>query len=72
MVAIPQALLEILQWQPVAKVDITVESGRLVVEPKQRRRYTLNELLAPCDANAPRIQDQQDWLDSRRVGREVI
>jgi len=29
-----------------AKVGITVESGRLVVEPDQRPRYTLEELLA--------------------------
>ncbi|MGD0291076.1 MAG: antitoxin, partial [Candidatus Binataceae bacterium] len=44
MLAIPPALLEILHLQPGAKVGMAVESGRLVVEPQPRRRYTLDEL----------------------------
>jgi antitoxin ChpS len=54
MLAVPRALLDILNLQPGAKVGIAVESGRLVVEPRQRPRYTLDELLALCDPKAPR------------------
>ena len=68
----PPALLDILHLQPGAKVGIAVESGRLVVEPRQRRRYTLNELLAQCDPKAPRAKQEQEWLDSKPVGGELI
>src|SRR5271155_3855513 len=53
MLAVPPALLDILNLQPGAKVGIAVESGRLVVEPRHKRRYTLNELLAQCHPKAP-------------------
>ena len=73
MLAVPPALLDILNLEAGAKVGIAVESGRLVVEPhQQRRRYTLNELLAQCDPKAPRGEDDQEWLDSKPVGGELI
>jgi antitoxin ChpS len=72
MLAVPPALLDILHLQPGAKVGIAVESGRLVVEPRQRRRYTLNELLAQCDPKARRGKAEREWLDSKPVGRELI
>jgi antitoxin ChpS len=72
MLAIPPALLDILHLQPGAKVGIAVESGRLVIEPQQRRRYTLGELLAECDPKAPRGKQEQEWLDSRPAGGELI
>jgi antitoxin ChpS len=72
MLAVPPALLDILHLQPGAKVGIAVESGRLVVEPHQRRRYTLDELLAQCNPKAPRSKEEQEWLDSKPVGRELI
>ena len=77
MLAVPPALLDILHLQPGAKVGIAVESGRLVVEPQQRCRYTLNELLAQCDPKARRAQgsakkEEQEWLDSKPVGGELI
>ena len=43
MLAVPPALLDILHLRPGASVGIAVESGRLVVEPQQRRKYTLDE-----------------------------
>ncbi|HCC56247.1 MAG TPA: antitoxin [Solibacterales bacterium] len=72
MLAVPPALLDILHLQPGAKVGIAVESGRLIVEPQPRHRYTLNELLAQCDAKAPRAREEQAWLDSKPVGGELI
>jgi antitoxin ChpS len=72
MLAVPPALLDVLHLQPGAKVGIAVESGRLVVEPQKRRRYTLNELLAQCDPKARRPKEEQAWLDSKPVGGELI
>ena len=72
MLAVPRVLLDILQLQPGAKVGIAVERGRLVVEPQRRRRYTLDELLAQCDPNAPRAEEEREWLDSKAVGGEII
>jgi antitoxin ChpS len=76
MLAVPPALLDILQLQPGVRVGIAVESGRLVVEPQPRRRYTLDELLAQCDPKARRSKQgskrEREWLDSRPVGGEVI
>ena len=72
MLAVPPALLDILQLQPGAKVGVAIESGRLVVEPRPRRRYTLNELLAQCDPKARRARVEKEWLDTKPVGGELI
>ena len=72
MLAVPPALLDILHLQAGAKVGIAVESGRLVVEPQRRRRYTLDELLAQCHPRARRSKQEEEWLDSQPVGGEII
>jgi antitoxin ChpS len=72
MLAVPPALLDVLQLQPGAKVGIAIESGRLVVQPRQRPRYTMGELLAQCDPKARRSKQEREWLDSRPIGGEHI
>jgi antitoxin ChpS len=72
MLAVPPALLDILRLQPGAKVGVTVEGGRLLVEPQPRRRYTLDELLAQCHPKARRTRQEQEWLASKPVGGELI
>ena len=76
MLAVPPALLDILHLQPGAKVGIAVESGRLIVQPRMRRRYTLDELLAQCDPKARRSKrgsnQEREWLDSKPIGGELI
>jgi antitoxin ChpS len=77
MLAVPPALLDILQLRPGAKVGIAVKSGRLVVEPQQRRRYTLKELLSRCNPKAPLArgkarEQEHEWLDSKPAGGELI
>ena len=44
MLAIPPAVLDMLQLQAGATVALVVDGGRLIVEPQPRRRYTLEEL----------------------------
>ena len=72
MLAVPPALLDILHLRPGAKVGLAVRSGRLVVEPQQRPRYTLDELLAQCDPKARRSKEERELLDDRPAGRELI
>ena len=72
MLAVPRALLDILHLQPGAQVGIAVESGRIVVEPQRRRRYTLGELLAQCNPRARRTKPEKEWLDSKPVGGELL
>jgi antitoxin ChpS len=79
MLAVPPALLDVLQLQPGAKVGIAVEKGRLVVQPGQRPRYTLGGLLAQCNPKArhpkqssKRSKQEREWLESKSVGRELI
>jgi antitoxin ChpS len=72
MLAVPPALLDLLRLRPGAKVGIAIESGRLVVDPQPRPRYTLNELLAECDPKARRTKEEREWLDAKPVGRELI
>lgn len=72
MLAIPPALLEVLDLEPRAAVDMTVDRGRLVVEPRRRPRYTLADLLAQCDRDAPISEEDMAWANSSAVGDEII
>ena len=72
MLAVPPALLDLLKLRAGAKVNIGVEHGRLVVAPRARPRYSLDELLAQCDeTDAPSPEDRA-WLDDRPVGNELL
>ena len=72
MLAVPPALIESLRLRPGAKVGVAVESGRLVVEPQKRPRYTLKELIAQCDPKAPFTKEDREWLHSKSVGGEIL
>lgn len=71
MLAVPPTLLDLLDLQAGARVDIGIEAGRLVVVPQPRPKYTLEALLAQCDPSAPDEPDR-DWLDSPPVGKELL
>jgi antitoxin ChpS len=72
MLAIPKPMLDALDLAPDASVDLSIKAGRLVVDPRTRRRYSLDELLAQCNPGARRSGDERDWLAGRPVGRELI
>ena len=72
MLAVPPALLDLLDLRAGAKVGLAVESGRLVVEPRKRPHYTLKELLSQCDPKAPITTEEREWLDSKPAGGELI
>ena len=72
MLAVPPALLDILGLRPGVQVGIAIEGGRLVVEPQQRRRYTLDELLAQCNPRAARTREDREWLGNGPAGAEIL
>jgi antitoxin ChpS len=72
MVAIPKAMLEALDLKPDAAVGLSIKGGRLVVDPKKRRRYSLDELLAQCRRSARRSREERKWVVAPPVGRELI
>jgi antitoxin ChpS len=70
MVAIPPGMLDTLNLSASNSVDLSLESGALVVRPA-RKRYTLDSLLAECKPVRRRSGEEQAWLDAPRVGREI-
>jgi antitoxin ChpS len=72
MMAVPPAILDLLHLQAGATVGIVVDHGRLVVEPKSRPRYSLEELLAQCDPSAAQTVEDREWLDAKPVGGELL
>ena len=72
MLAVPPTILELLHLHAGATVGLAVDHGRLVVEPTLRPRYSLDELLAQCDASAEVSAEDLDWMDSKPVGRELL
>lgn len=71
MLAVPPAVLDLLNLEAGAMVGVAVDGGRLIIEPR-RSRYTLNELLAQCDATAAITPEDREWLADRPVGQELI
>jgi antitoxin ChpS len=72
MLAIPKPMLDALDLSPEASVGLSIKGGKLVVDPKKRRRYTLDELLAQCKPRARRSREEREWLNNPPVGRELI
>jgi antitoxin ChpS len=71
MLAVPPAILDLLHLQAGATVSVTLDGGRLVIEP-QRSRYTLDELLAQCDASGEVSAEDRVWLDDKPNGKELL
>lgn len=72
MLAVPPALLDVLQLTAGAKVGLAVDNGRLVIEPAARPHYTMAELLAASDYSQPQPADEREWIDAPTVGGELI
>lgn len=72
MLTVPPAILDLLHLQAGATVGLTVDEGRLVIEPAPRPRFSLAELLAQCDASAEMSDEDRAWLESKPVGSELL
>ena len=72
MLAVPPALLNLINVGAGTTVEIAVEKGRLIIQPKELPRYSLDQLLAQCDENAPLSEEDRVWLDAKPVGNELL
>ena len=72
MLAVPPAILNVLHLQSGSPVGMAIESGRLMIEPHTRPKYTLEELLAQCDGNLELTEEDKEWLNMKPVGAELI
>lgn len=71
MLAVPPAILGMLELRTGATVRLRVSEGMLVVEPVARQRYALDNLLAECDPNAPPSDEDRAWAATPPAGREI-
>ena len=72
MVAIPTALLDALGMRQSTKVEMSLDHGKLVIEPCPKASYSLAELVAQCNAKAPMTDEDKEWLSVAPVGNEEI
>lgn len=72
MLPVPPALLNVLRLKAGAEVGVGIETGRLVVEPRQRPRYSLDQLLAQCEAPTRRSRQEREWVAGKPAGRELL
>lgn len=73
VMAVPRQILSMLNLGAGSRVDVNVENGRLIVEPKAKPSYTLAELLAQCtEANMAMTDEDREWLEAKPVGQEIL
>jgi Growth regulator len=73
VMVMPNRILSMMRLGVGSQVDVDVENGKLVVEPKVSPRYTLAGLLAQCNKeNMTLTADDHDWLDAKPVGKELL
>jgi antitoxin ChpS len=72
MLAVPPFILEQLELKAGATVSLAVDGERLILEPRKKPRYTLDELLAASDYSQPMSAEDREWIDAPPVGRELI
>ena len=72
MLAVPSAILDLLQLHAGSSVGLVVDHGRLVIEPTPPPHYSLDELLAQCDPAAEISSEDRTWVSDKPVGSEMI
>jgi antitoxin ChpS len=72
MMAIPKPVLDELGLSANTKLEVSAEGGNIVAKPQARPKYTLEELLAQCDLDAPWSEEEREWMNIPSVGNEII
>ncbi|ADO47962.1 AbrB/MazE/SpoVT family DNA-binding domain-containing protein [[Enterobacter] lignolyticus] len=72
MLAVPPAVLKTLALSADSEVGMTIDNGRIIIEPQKRPQYSLAELLAQCDPQAEISDEEREWVDSPAAGRELL
>jgi antitoxin ChpS len=72
MLAVPPAILDLLKLRAGATVGLSVDGDRLVIDPKPRPHYTVDELLAASDYSIRQPASEREWIDAPAAGNELI
>ncbi|MBM7345258.1 AbrB/MazE/SpoVT family DNA-binding domain-containing protein [Pantoea coffeiphila] len=72
MLAVPPAVLKTLGLTTDSEVGMTIDNGRLIIEPQKRPHYSLDELLAQCDPHAEISEEDREWVNASALGKEVL
>ena len=73
VMSVPRKILDLLNLDAGSKVHLSVENGHLIVQPRQKPKYTLDELLARCkpsDLKPSRMDNP--WLRGGPAGSESL
>ncbi|MFJ4429429.1 AbrB/MazE/SpoVT family DNA-binding domain-containing protein [Pseudomonas sp. NPDC089395] len=71
-IRLPAAVLKQMRLGVGSTLSLDTTGDTLVLKPvRPKPKYTLEELMAQCDLNAPEPEDMADWNAMRPVGREV-
>ncbi|MBV8664641.1 MAG: antitoxin [Hyphomicrobiales bacterium] len=70
MLAGSPAILELLA-SPGAAGGTHVDAGKLIVEPSPKRRCSIAELVAECEASPPQAE-HHEWLNGKPLGSELL
>jgi len=73
VMAVPKKILSLARLDAGSTVDVSVENGRLIVQPREKPQYTLAELLSRCRRSdlAPQ-RKERSWLRGSAAGREML
>jgi len=70
---LPAAILKKLNLSEGDEIDISESGNKIVITAKKiKPKYTLKELLAQCDLNAPMPDAVKEWDDIQTEGRESL
>lgn len=73
MIAIPPSIINMLNLHIGENVSLELNgSHAIVIKPLQRKKPTLNDLLAQCDATAPLPAVDTQWDALLPTGNELI
>lgn len=68
---IPGVVVKALDLKVGQSMEAEVINNQLILTPVARKRYTLEELLAQGDNNAPKISEEDIWGSDNPTGHEV-
>ena len=79
IMTVPANVRKALSLVAGTQMSISVEGAGMVVEVVEsnapikvrRPKYTLEELLADCNPDAPMSEEERAWHDAPPVGREI-
>ena len=72
ILTLPPIVSEALHLQVGAVLDMSVDGDHIVIRPKPKLTYNLDDLLAQCNFDLPITPEEREWLDSKPIGLEEI